>query len=111
MDNYQAIYDAIRSRFHCDPDMAIRDALNNAFGNAAYYMSCVQQDFSITAADMRSPSVLMRPSISIDGNQWCALYGENLQDGVGGFGKSPAEAMTDFDKNWHLPLRVHAAQP
>jgi hypothetical protein len=35
------------------------------------------------------------------------LYGDNLQDGVGGFGDSPAEAMADFDKNWHAKL----AQP
>ena len=31
---------------------------------------------------------------------WCALYGDNLQDGVAGFGRSPEEAMADFDKNW-----------
>jgi hypothetical protein len=46
------------------------------------------------------PHVFMRPFISIDGNQWCALYGKNLQDGVCGFGDTPAEAMSDFDKNW-----------
>ena len=50
--------------------------------------------------DMTSPSVLFRPSLSIDGNQWCALYGENLQDGIAGFGDTPAKAMADFDKNW-----------
>jgi len=47
------------------------------------------------------PHVFMRPAISIDGNQWCALYGKNLQDGVCGFGDTPAEAMSDFDKNWY----------
>lgn len=46
------------------------------------------------------PSVLFRPRLSVDGNQWCALYGDNLQDGVAGFGDSPADAMFDFDKNW-----------
>ena len=42
----------------------------------------------------------MKPTLKIDGNEWCALYGENIQDGVAGFGKSPALAMIDFDKNW-----------
>lgn len=51
-----------------------------------------------------TPSVLYRPSISIDGNQWCALYGENLLDGVVGFGDSPAEAMAAFDKEWAKKL-------
>jgi hypothetical protein len=51
------------------------------------------------------PHVLMRPKISIDGNQWCALYGDNLQDGVAGFGSSPCEAMGDFDRAWNTRLK------
>lgn len=46
------------------------------------------------------PSVLFRPALSIDGDQWCALYGANLQDGVAGFGRSPDEAMRAFDVEW-----------
>ena len=49
---------------------------------------------------MQRPSVLYRPKISIDGNKWCALYGENLQDGVAGFGDTPELAMIDFDRAW-----------
>ena len=57
------------------------------------------------ACDVNTPSNLYRPRLSIDGNMWCALYGENLQDGVAGFGASPALAFADFDKAWrtHLP--------
>jgi hypothetical protein len=51
------------------------------------------------------PSVMMRPKISVDGNQWSALYGDNLQDGVTGFGDSPANAMQDFDNNWIQALK------
>lgn len=54
------------------------------------------------------PCVLFRPAISIDGDQWCALYGENLQDGVAGFGDSPEAAMAAFDAAWRTPL---AAKP
>lgn len=56
------------------------------------------------ACDAGEPSVLYRPRLFIDGNQWCALYGENLQDGVAGFGDSPAEAMLEFDRNWNKKL-------
>lgn len=47
-----------------------------------------------------SPHVLMRPAVSPDGNMWCALYGEDLQCGVAGFGETPEKACADFDKNW-----------
>lgn len=51
------------------------------------------------------PSVLFRPILTIDGSMWCALYGENIQEGVAGFGKSPAKAMQDFDANWSRSLQ------
>ena len=50
------------------------------------------------------PSSIYKPRLSIDGNQWCALYGDNLQDGVAGFGDSPALAFADFDKAWVTPI-------
>jgi hypothetical protein len=46
------------------------------------------------------PSTLYKPTVSRDGNQWCALLGENLQVGVAGFGDSPAQAMYAFDLAW-----------
>lgn len=45
-------------------------------------------------------SFMLRPNLSIDGDKWCALLGENLQDGVAGFGSSPDEAYAAFDKAW-----------
>lgn len=53
----------------------------------------------MSAEFIGKPSVLMRPDISIDGNKWCALYG-NPRTGVAGFGDSVAEAMQDFDRAW-----------
>jgi hypothetical protein len=50
------------------------------------------------------PSVLYRPKLSIDGDQWCALYGEDLQCGVAGFGASPELAMFDFNKQFTKKL-------
>jgi hypothetical protein len=43
---------------------------------------------------------LLKPRIFIDGDNWCVLYGENLQDGVAGFGDSPKLAVYDFNKSW-----------
>ena len=34
-----------------------------------------------------------------DGNQWCFLYGNNIQDGVCGFGKTIYEAAVSFYNN------------
>jgi len=47
---------------------------------------------------------MLKPSIQIDGNQWCVLYGEDLQSGVAGFGDSPAAAVTAFNSNWYKKL-------
>ena len=46
------------------------------------------------------PCNVYKPKLFIDGNQWCALFGDNLQDGVAGFGNSPQKAFEDFDRNW-----------
>lgn len=54
--------------------------------------------------DFTRPSVLFRPALLIDGNKWCALYGDNLQDGVAGFGNSPDAAMRDFDTAWQKSI-------
>ena len=52
------------------------------------------------ARDSMRPFYRLRPAVYPDGNQWCALYGENLQEGVCGFGDTPELAALDFDKNW-----------
>jgi hypothetical protein len=106
-DSYQAIYDAVRSRISGGNIAdAVADAARQAF-DISYMVPVVAQEMTLAAEyvrrsgeEMQRPSVLMRPAISIDGDQWCALYGENLQDGVVGFGDTPDAAMRDFDKRW-----------
>lgn len=46
------------------------------------------------------PFMLLRPRIFQDGNKWCALYGDNIQEGVCAFGDSPDEASRRFDCEW-----------
>lgn len=50
---------------------------------------------------LTAPHVIHKPALYIDGNKWCALFGENLQEGVAGFGDTPAEAMLAFDAAWN----------
>lgn len=49
------------------------------------------------------PSAIYQQSLKItrDGNNFCVLMGENLQEGVAGFGKTLADAMSDFDMNFY----------
>jgi len=110
-DNYQAVYDAVRSRFHgCDAGEAVERVVRESFGMASHHMACVSQEWTSAAHEHQRPSAIYRPAISIDGDQWCALYGDNLQDGVAGFGGSPELAMRDFDANWHTRLVPRAQQ-
>ncbi len=107
MDSYQPIYDAVRSRLsNGDIGQAVAESMREA--NVAHYVDCALVNIVAEvsrAVDLYAlPSAIYKPSLSIDGNKWCALYGDNLQDGVAGFGDSPADAMTDFNKNWTAKL-------
>jgi hypothetical protein len=100
-DTYQAIYDAVRSRIgSCDIASAVENAVRSGV-DASFAIEGIKTDFYATLAEYRRPSAVFRPKIYIDGDQWCALYGQNLQDGVAGFGSSPELATQEFDKNWH----------
>lgn len=52
-----------------------------------------------------APHAVMRPRVFLDGEVWCALYGENVQDGVAGFGPTPEKACADFDALWRKGAR------
>lgn len=60
------------------------------------------------AWEQQRPSVVFKPTLSQDGDMWCALFGDNPQDGVAGFGETPAKAMYAFDNAW-LTERTPAA--
>ncbi len=42
----------------------------------------------------------IKPKLYKDGNQWCCLYGEDLQVGIAGFGDTPWFAIMDWNKGW-----------
>jgi len=60
----------------------------------------------MTEIERQRPFYMLRPPVFPDGNMWCALYGEDLQMGVAGFGETPELAAADFDKNWR-EQRLH----
>ncbi len=102
-DSHQAIYDAVRSRVgNGDIGAAVESAIRDC--NLSHYAGMAMQTAQEASYEQMRPCVLYRPKIYMDGKDWCALYGDNLQDGVAGFGKSPALAMADFDANWNKKI-------
>ena len=102
-DTYQPVFDAVRTSLrNTDIGQAVSDAV--VASGLSHCIGQIQTNFSIAIGDVQEamvrPSVLFRPSVYLDGNQWCALYGPNIQEGVCGFGDSPELAMSDFDKYW-----------
>ena len=49
---------------------------------------------------LEAPHRIYGAKLSKDGNQWCWLYGDNLQEGVAGFGDTPVLAAREFDRAW-----------
>ncbi len=50
--------------------------------------------------DFGNDGVVVEVVMSKDGNQWCCLAGDNLQEGVAGFGYTPQSAVSDFMVNF-----------
>jgi len=99
MDSYQAIYDAVRSRItNADIGSAVESAFREA--NLSHYAEQAMHNITYTFAEYQRPSVLYRPRLSLDGNMWIALYGDNIAEGCCGCGESPELAMAAFDKEW-----------
>lgn len=46
-------------------------------------------------------AVVLGLSITLDGDQFCVLWGEDLQTGVAGFGKTPADAIQAFEESMY----------
>ena len=47
------------------------------------------------------PFTIYKPKIFPDGDQWCVLLGESIQEGVVGFGDTPRKAAIDFNRNFN----------
>lgn len=97
MSYSQEIYDAVRSRISGgDVGSVVRDVASQAF-DISFVRDAIQQEACAAAYQWQRPSAVFRPTLSADGDQWSALLGENLQEGVAGFGPTPEAAMAAFD--------------
>jgi len=80
----------------------------NAISHAADMAKIAWQE---AAWEQQRPCVVFKPTLSKDGNMWCALFGDNLQVGVAGFGETPSGAMYAFDLAWAHPSGSHIIEP
>ena len=49
---------------------------------------------------LTKPHVIYKVTPVPEGTSWMCLLGDNLQEGIAGFGDTPAEAAAAFDKAW-----------
>lgn len=53
---------------------------------------------------------MLNPTLAKDGDQWCVLYGDNLQTGIAGFGATPHLAVLAWNAEWHKKAALAAQQ-
>ena len=99
MSYSQEIYDAARSRIGRMDSSTIERVSRECFDISSLHAHA-QQELYRVSGEMTRPSVLYRPEVELDGDHYFLLYGQDLMAGCAGFGRTMAEAMADFDKNW-----------
>lgn len=109
-DSYQAIYDAVRSRISNGDIGSVIERVAREALDASHVRALAQEAIGILTNAYDRPSAVYRPTLSVDGNMYCALYGLNLHEGCAGFGETPEAAMLDFDKNWRSQKAPQHAQ-
>jgi hypothetical protein len=78
----------------------VRESFCSAAQQIAYDWKLAAVEHQEHAMELKRPFYMLRPQVFTDGNQWCALYGEDLQRGVCAFGDTPALAAKAFDAEW-----------
>lgn len=71
--------------------------------DTSHYDHIIFQE-KLRAAEIESDYKLfsmLNPKLFLDGNQWCCLYGEDLQVGISGFGETPVEAIRQWNAEWY----------
>ena len=57
----------------------------------------LREQIYAVANEWQRPSVMYRAKFLKEGDKWCCLIGENIQDGVCAFGDSPQQAALYLD--------------
>lgn len=50
---------------------------------------------------------MLKPKVSKEGDKYMVLYGENIQEGICGFGDSPYLAILDFNAAMHRTINPY----
>lgn len=50
---------------------------------------------------------LLKPKVTIDGNMYCVLYGEDLYDGIAGFGETIYKAILNFNQQFNKEIKTN----
>ena len=88
--------------------------LNNQDSNMAanaicHAMEMIQASWQQTASCYEAAHVIYKPRLFQDGDMWCALLGDDIQVGIAAFGKSPQDALHEWDKEFRKPIASAAA--
>lgn len=90
-DNYQAVYDAVRSRIG---SVDVQSAVERAF-DFSYQKDMIVSHLNQVISEFDRPSVIYQANLYQTDDGWKAEYGS-----LEAFGRSPAEAMANFDTAW-----------
>ena len=71
------------------------------YGNAMDVLAC-ELDAAIFRANW---AVVLGLRPFRDGDSWCVLMGDDLQEGVAAFGESPHDAMMNFDQEFRSKVK------
>ncbi len=67
----------------------------------SFHSEQVRTAFMELAYDLGRPSRTMKPRVYVAAHGgWCAVYGDDVQSGVVGYGDTPEAACQAFDKEW-----------
>jgi len=69
----------------------------SAISHAAHM---IQNSFQVLAVVLEAPHIIQKPKFGLDGDQYYFLKGDNIQDGIAGFGPTPKAAASAFDLAW-----------
>jgi hypothetical protein len=85
--------------------MSADDAIQIESSQRQHYETLLHQERMCVAVEesMLCRFRLLQPKLYKDGDQWCCLYGDNIQVGIVGFGNTPAKAVQAFSAAWDLP--------
>ena len=72
------------------------------------YETLIQQSRLNAAVEAEEMNLfaLLKPELTRDGNQFCVLYGNEIQTGIVGFGDTPRKAIWAFNKAWDQLARL-----